>query len=318
VRILQATAKRPVSLLAFGAGRLVAGGTGGFDVWDLSTGEQRHVPSSGSSSAWPVCAVDPRGRWFCTTDTTKGCRLFPLGDVEGVGRLPGRLDDQRAYAFAVSPDGGRAVVSRGIAPYNRLECWEAGDPWRLAWAFRDGKRCGEGPYFSVGPGWWSFAVAFSPDGGRVAALERRWDAARSRSFSHLILRDVGSGKRLAEAAIGETRNQSALHFLRDGKRLAVLSGDAALDIWAPPKKKQLAHVRPRGPSFQALAVHPSGRFIATAEGTTVVYRSADTLRELKAFRWGVGKPRCLAFSEDGTLGAAGGDRGQVALWDIDD
>ena len=44
----------------------------------------------------------------------------------------------------------------------------------------------------------------------------------------------------------------------------------------------------------------------------------ETLRELKSFKWGIGKLHSVAFSPDGTLGAAGGDKGQVALWDVDD
>jgi hypothetical protein len=42
------------------------------------------------------------------------------------------------------------------------------------------------------------------------------------------------------------------------------------------------------------------------------------LREKKSYKWGVGGLHALAFNGDGTLGAVGGDKGQIALWDVDD
>lgn len=64
---------------------------------------------------------------------------------------------------------------------------------------------------------------------------------------------------------------------------------------------------------------PSGRHLATAGGDGVVrYWHPETLRELKSFKWGVGKLHSVAFSADGTLGAAGGEKGRIALWDVDD
>src|SRR5262249_44965391 len=102
MRILQNTSTPPVPFVALRGGRLVAGGSGGFDIYTRPDGERRHIPASGATAPWPVCAVDPRGRWFCTTDWKKGCRLLPLGEDGAVGRLPGAAEDQKSTAFALS------------------------------------------------------------------------------------------------------------------------------------------------------------------------------------------------------------------------
>jgi WD40 repeat protein len=36
----------------------------------------------------------------------------------------------------------------------------------------------------------------------------------------------------------------------------------------------------------------------------------------RSFDWGVGKLRTVAFAPDGMTAAAGGDSGQIVLWDV--
>ncbi len=64
----------------------------------------------------------------------------------------------------------------------------------------------------------------------------------------------------------------------------------------------------------------------SADGRTLLSASADgTARlwdptsgaELKAFEWGIGAIRAVAFSADGLLGAAAGKNGKVVIWDVD-
>jgi len=196
MRILHNITARPVGALAFGADRLVAGGSGGFDVYDLAADTRSHFASHFTMQIF-ACVIDPRGRWLYFADTWAGCRLLPL-DEAGPGRLPGEADAQHVVGLAVSPDGGKVVVSRTRnANVNRVECWEVGDPWRLAWAFRDGEPCGEGPHYSAGRNWWTFAVAFSPDGRHVAAMEYRTslDTVHRRSSPESLATPPGSPAR---------------------------------------------------------------------------------------------------------------------------
>jgi hypothetical protein len=37
----------------------------------------------------------------------------------------------------------------------------------------------------------------------------------------------------------------------------------------------------------------------------------------QAFNWEIGRLRSVAFSPDGMLAAAGGDRGKIVVWDVD-
>jgi WD40 repeat protein len=70
--------------------------------------------------------------------------------------------------------------------------------------------------------------------------------------------------------------------------------------------------------FTGLAFHPSGRFLAaTSNDATVKLYDTQTWALAHAFDWKIGRLRSVAFSPDGTLAAAGGDKGKVVVWDFD-
>jgi WD40 repeat protein len=71
-------------------------------------------------------------------------------------------------------------------------------------------------------------------------------------------------------------------------------------------------------AFTGLAFHPSGRFLATTsnDGTVKLYDTA-TWAVAGRFDWDIGRLRSVAFSPDGMLAAAGGDKGKVVVWDVD-
>jgi WD40 repeat protein len=70
--------------------------------------------------------------------------------------------------------------------------------------------------------------------------------------------------------------------------------------------------------FTGAAFHPGGRFLAaTSNDHTVKFYDTATWNRAGGFDWEVGRLRSVAFSADGTLAAAGTDKGQIVLWDVD-
>jgi WD40 repeat protein len=92
-----------------------------------------------------------------------------------------------------------------------------------------------------------------------------------------------------------------------------------LERWDVAAGRQTAQLPAPGRAyFRGLAVHPSGQILVTvaADGQARYWR-ADTLSPAGALKWPVGKLHAVAFSPDGMLAAAGGDKGQVVVWDVD-
>ncbi|MCE9566275.1 MAG: hypothetical protein K8U57_29990 [Planctomycetes bacterium] len=94
-----------------------------------------------------------------------------------------------------------------------------------------------------------------------------------------------------------------------------------LVIWDAVTGTQVAELRAGGTGlFRGPQFHPSGRFLA-AGGANIdggVYCwDTTTWSEIIGYRWPVGPVTRVIFSSDGTLAVAGGERGQVTVWDVD-
>jgi WD40 repeat protein len=67
-----------------------------------------------------------------------------------------------------------------------------------------------------------------------------------------------------------------------------------------------------------LAFHPSGRYLAaTSNDATVKLFDTATWDVAAAYDWRIGRVRSVCFSPDGMRAAAGGDKGQIVVWDVD-
>jgi WD40 repeat protein len=133
-----------------------------------------------------------------------------------------------------------------------------------------------------------------------------------------VTRDAGTGAAEAEVpAMGDSFHgqvQSADGRLIAGLRGAWIGVLSADDLGAGPATFRNDNRK----EFTGLAFHPSGRFLAaTSNDATVKLYDTATWKLARAFDWGVGRLRSVAFSPDGMLAAAGGEKGQVVVWDVD-
>jgi WD40 repeat protein len=96
---------------------------------------------------------------------------------------------------------------------------------------------------------------------------------------------------------------------------------ARLVVWDAAAGGRVSELEAAGTRlFRCPRFHPSGRFLA-AGGANLdggVY-CWDTVswQEIAAYRWPVGPVMRVTFSPDGTLAAAGGERGELTVWDVD-
>jgi hypothetical protein len=140
VKILQNTVARAVYRLSFGFGgrKLVTGGSGGLDIWDLTTEGHTHIPRPDVTNYITVCECDPLGRWFYLADSLVG-RMVPWAG-QGEQPLPGPRGHPHLSSLAVSADGARLLLSRE-GGLHQLECWATTEgPFTPVWGWRNGKQ----------------------------------------------------------------------------------------------------------------------------------------------------------------------------------
>ncbi len=313
--VLQNTVRRPIGGLSFAPdGRLVAGGSGGFDIWNLATRSATHHKSHAEKYLFGL-AADPLGRWVYVSDSLGGFRFLPL-DAESLPMMPGSRYSRHVRSFDVSADGSRVVVSRGGAGANRIEFWDAGTGLDGVWSLADGRPVPfDEPYYLNSTGWNISSVAVNGNGSRIADFE----SGAARVAGRVGLRDGSDGNKLGDLGFTDASFQGELAFAPGGTSLFVWD-QQLLERWDLAAGVR-SHVRksPGRAYFTGFAVHPGGRFVLTAGGDGLVrFWDADTLEPGRVMKWGIGKLHAVAVSPDGLLAAAGGEKGQVVVWDLDD
>ena len=210
---------------------------------------------------------------------------------------------------------GRPLAAAGERPVTALAAQAGGT--RMAWVDR-GRRVlvGAGQSTSellgVAPGEEVRALAFSPDGRRLAASA----GARFRpSPDSVHVFEVSSGRRLGRPlrAAPYTRG---LAFTPDGRALFAAGFGSLVRLELPTGRRARA-----GSGGDSIAISPDGRLLAATHGGadqgTVVLRNTRTGRVTgrlqtgsAAFVWDV------AFSPDGRQVAAGDNDGNIVLWEL--
>lgn len=152
-------------------------------------------------------------------------------------------------------------------------------------------------------------VSFGPDGTTVTSIEYHAHALcvwNVKPFRVLFRTDL--------KGIGDFDNGSVA-MTPDGGRVIVAAGNVLRCVsihggngWDTTTKK---------PPLE-IALHPSGSILLVADGSKKVTAYDTSNGKASAqYDWGVGKVGCVTYSPDGTLAAAGGEKGQVVVWDAE-
>lgn len=201
----------------------------------------------------------------------------------------------------------------------------------------------------TGHGDWVHAVAFAPDGTRLASggydqTIRVWDAStgalkrvlrgHDRSVNSIAYSADGkwlvSGGddgtvRLWEAGTGRARARLqspgyavfTVAFSPASTRIAGAGKDRSVFVWDVESRELLFTLEGHRDDVHTLAFSPDGRYLASA-GTDRIIRLWNLAKRREAARFAGHKDTVLslAFSPDGTWLASGGSKGVVKLWDV--
>ncbi|MBO0700387.1 MAG: hypothetical protein J2P46_18460 [Zavarzinella sp.] len=172
-------------------------------------------------------------------------------------------------------------------------------------------------------------LAFSPDGRYLASGHIVLSGTKMRSIGHgfgsfpvndydyvVHLREMPSG-RIVKTIDGWQQGVRFLTFSPDGSVLVGTAGPR-LRAWDLTNDRELALHKRGTKHFQGLSFTADGRYLATVSNDeTVRLWDARTWAEKTTFTWDVGRLLNIAFAPDGLRAAAGSDKGQIVVWDVE-
>jgi WD40 repeat protein len=307
MRILQAKAKRPLDLLAMGAGGSVAaassafGATGNVDVWDAATGKLRHTQRGGGHML--SLAFHPDGNQLFFTWTGGGVVAINVAERDAAFFSE---DSRMPREVALGGTKPLLLVTESGERAGGLECWKLSEAvneqlWEV-------KR---------EPFTWFFTPAFSGDCVRVALSRHKMH--RDNPENAVEVRDAATGKVTAAIEFGGANPLEEIAFSADGSQVIARSSGRTVNVFDAATGQPAGELlHPGRPFVTGMAVHPNGALACSRTNGTVCLWDVDNRKLLRTLDWKLGKLVSVAFAPDGSLGAAGTEDGQVVVWDVDE
>jgi WD40 repeat protein len=130
--------------------------------------------------------------------------------------------------------------------------------------------------------------------------------------------DLREGKALFRLKGKSTAVPGCLTFSPDGTRFAVARGRTVMVCDVPGQRRLAAWKNPTKEHIVSLAFSPDGATLATVSNDHMARLwEADTGRERASYGWEVGPLKSVAIAPDGMRAAAGSQKGQIVVWDLE-
>jgi WD40 repeat protein len=302
--------KRLIEAVAFHPGNRLLAVAGGSDdpveLFDASTGAVVWTGPVLSYLLTDNLRFDRTGRRLFAAGGEEG--LFVIDTGSGESERFGRFDVPDA--LAVSPNGRHLVVSDSLT--NKVSAFPVTANGVGSTQWEQSLRG-----HTVAENWRVGGIDFYPDSKRFASLEF-CGRTRSGFKTWLRVRSAKDGEILDKTA-PSCEGGSLLKVSPDGEWTAFASSSHLFAFHATEHGDSVKLASPNRKHITGLAFHPSGRFLAVTsnDATVRLYDVQNRWEIARTFEWKIGKLKSVAFSADGTLAAAGGEKGQVIVWDVD-
>jgi WD40 repeat protein len=262
-------------------------------LFDPLTGEQKKQ-FAGFGKVYAV-AFGRDGRHVASLDY-RGVSVWPVEgqDVAHVAELLPTLFNYRFLAFR---------DRLAVANFHEIVVWD--DPAAPAAVRREPdqrERATTSNYNTVE------AIRFTPDGSRLLV-----------GMKHLDVWHADLSGRVHSLQKKGNLNARALACSRDGERLVMVVRNA-LHVWRAGDRAHEAELVWGGPKdfLYAAGFTRDGHYLMAAGSTGAVrFWSVGDWQVRNELDFGIGKVRAADLAPDGTLGAAGGEGGEVVVWDMD-